>query len=86
MGYVVDKATLDAYAQHLLQALVDEKKEKLDTAQEKGLKVHKEKVAMEIRKKMNKVAEKYLIGEGHDRSEIEQKIKIIEACRKEEMK
>lgn len=78
MGYEVNEATLDAYAQHLLQAPVDEKEEKIGTAQEKGLKVHKEKVAPTIRKKMTKVATKTLISEGHDRAKVEQKVKILE--------
>lgn len=40
MGYEVDEATLDAYAQHLLKAPVDEKEEKFGIAHEKGLKFH----------------------------------------------
>ncbi|XP_059067488.1 uncharacterized protein LOC131858306 [Cryptomeria japonica] len=57
MGYEVNEATLDAYAQHILKALVDEKEEKFGTTQEKGLKFHQE-----------------------------QKVKILEARRKEEQK
>lgn len=86
MGYEVDEATLDAYAQHLLQTLEDEKEEKFCTTQEKRLKVHQEQVAFAIRKKMTKVAMESVIGEGHDRVEVEQKVKILEARRKEEMK
>lgn len=68
MGYEVDEATLDAYAQHLLQAPVDEKQEKFGTTQEKGLKVHQGQVAPEKRRKMTKVATNTLISEGHDRA------------------
>lgn len=73
MGYEVDEATLDPYAQHLLKAPVDEKEEKIGIAQEKGLKVHQEQVAPNIRKKMTRVASETLISEGHDRAEIEKK-------------
>lgn len=86
MGYEVDEATLDAYAQHLLKALVDEKEEKFGTTQEKGLKVHQEQFAPTIRKKMARVVAETLISEGHDRAKIEEKVKILEAQIKEEMK
>lgn len=71
MGYEVDEATLDAYAQHLLKAPVDEKEEKFGTNQEKHLKVHQEKIAPTIRKKMTRVATGTLISEGYNRAEIE---------------
>ncbi|XP_059070961.1 uncharacterized protein LOC131862125 [Cryptomeria japonica] len=51
MGYEVEETTLDAYAQHLLQALVDEKEEKFCTAKEKGLKVHQEQRKKELKQK-----------------------------------
>lgn len=86
MGYEVDEAILDAYAQHLLQALVDEKEDKVGTSQEKGIKVHQEQVAPTIRRKMTKAVAETLISERNDRTQIEQKVKILEAQRKEEMK
>lgn len=86
MGYEVDEATVDAYVQHLFKVPIDEKKEKIDTTQGKGLKVHQEQVALAIRKKMTWVAAETLISEVHDRAKIEEKVKILEAWRKEEMK
>lgn len=86
MGYKVDEVTIDAYAQHLLKAAVDEKEGNFFKTHEKGLKVHQEHVVLTIRKKMTRVAAKQLISEGHDRVEIEQKVKILEAQRKEEQK
>lgn len=71
MGYEVNESTLDAYAHHLLKAPIDEKEEKIGTAQEKGLKVHQEQVVPSIRKKMTRVATETLISEGHDRAKIE---------------
>ncbi|XP_059063850.1 FK506-binding protein 4-like [Cryptomeria japonica] len=73
MGYEVEEATLDAYVQQILQAPVDEKKEKFGTAQEKGLKVHQEQVAPNIRKKITKLAAETLISEGHERADDERK-------------
>lgn len=57
MGYEVDGNTLDAYAQHLLSKLVDEKEERLCTYKEKYLDLPKKFTKLERKRKVRKEVE-----------------------------
>ncbi|XP_059068979.1 uncharacterized protein LOC131859358 [Cryptomeria japonica] len=57
MGYEVDGNTLDAYSQHLLSKLVDQKEEKFGTDKEKDLDLHKKFTESRRKRKVKKEVE-----------------------------
>lgn len=67
MGFEVDAVTLDAYAQHLLNAPVDTKEEKFDTCKEKSMELHTKFIKPERKRKVAKMVEEILVEEGHSR-------------------
>lgn len=82
MGYEVDKSTLKAYAQVLLSAPVSDKEEKFGTAKKMSLKIHQEFVMSTIKRKMRRDATEKLVAEGHEREEVEKKVKILDEQQK----
>ncbi|XP_057856272.1 uncharacterized protein LOC131065702 [Cryptomeria japonica] len=77
MGYEVDETTLDAYAQHLLNALVDTKEERLGTCQEKSMELHTKFTEPARKIKVTKIVEEILVEEGHPR----EKVRVARATR-----
>lgn len=61
MGYEVDAATLDAYAQHMMSQSVDEKEERFGTFKEKDLELHKQFTAPARKRKVSKMAEEVVV-------------------------
>lgn len=61
IGYEMDSNTLDAYYQHLLGKLMDEKEERFGTYKEKDLDLHKKFTELtrkrKVRKEVKEVAE-----------------------------
>ncbi|XP_059076448.1 uncharacterized protein LOC131875790 [Cryptomeria japonica] len=67
MGYEVDEATLDAYAQHLLNTLVDTKEERFKTCKEKSMELHSKFIKLARKRKVTKIVEDILVEEGYPR-------------------
>ncbi|XP_059075390.1 uncharacterized protein LOC131875321 [Cryptomeria japonica] len=70
MGYEVDAGTLDAYAQHLLNAPIDSKEERFDTCKDKSMELHTNFTEPEIKRKVVKMVEEILVEEGHPREKV----------------
>ncbi|XP_057853020.2 uncharacterized protein LOC131063249 [Cryptomeria japonica] len=78
MGFEVDVVTLDAYAQHLLIQLIDDKEERRGTCQEKDLDLHKKFTELarkrKVKKEVEELAEQMGISKEVVQREREQKI------------
>lgn len=70
MGYEVNIGTLDAYEQHLLNALVDSKEERFKTCKEKSMELHTKFTEPVRKRKVAKIVEEILIEEGHPREKV----------------
>lgn len=70
MGYEVDEATLDAYAQHLLQAPIDTKEERFETCKEKSMELHSKFSKPTRKRKVAKIVEGILIERGHPQERV----------------
>lgn len=65
MGYEVDEVTLEAYAQHLINSLEDNKEERRGTCKEKSMELHSKFIKVARKRKVAKIVEDILVEEGH---------------------
>lgn len=81
-GYKVEARTLDAYAQHPLNAPVDSKEERFGTYKEKSMELRTKFTEPERKRKVAKMVKEILMEEGHPRERVRDARDIEEKSKK----
>lgn len=84
IGYEVEEATLESYAQHLLKFVEDSKEERLDTCKETSMELHSKFTEPTRKRKVAKIVEDTLVEEIHPQEKVRVARVARDAAEKEE--